>query len=397
MTTSARVANVVAAFESIYPPRWAEPGDAVGLIVGDPAAEVHKMLFAVDPVQAVVDQAIEAGADLLVVHHPLLYRPVSQVAADQPKGRVVHDLIRHGIALYVAHTNADSPAHGVSESMALALGLSEVRPLVPDSIDPLDKVVTFVPDDQVQPVIDALARAGAGAVGEYDRCAFISEGDGTFRPGPRANPAIGTRDVVEVVAETRVEMVLDRRRRADVIAALRAAHPYEEPAFDLVEMTGWAADRGSGRVGRLRRPMTLRAFADLVADALPTTAVGARVSGDLDREVTTVALAGGAGDFLLDAARASSADVYVTSDLRHHPASEFREHPDAPALVDVPHWAAEWTWLPVAEQALVAALDRRGEQVKTEVSRLCTDPWNHRASGRDTPTEPRHDHGGAHR
>jgi putative NIF3 family GTP cyclohydrolase 1 type 2 len=167
------------------------------------------------------------------------------------------------------------------------------------------------------------------------------------------------------------------------VAALKRAHPYEEPAFDVFELAGWAADRGAGRIGVLRQPRTLGEFADEVASALPRTAVGPRVSGDLDRTVSTVVVAGGAGDFLLDDARASGADVFVTSDLRHHPASEFREHPGAPALIDVPHWAAEWTWLPVAQDALMAVLDQRGLSVKSDVSRICTDPWNHRAAGSD--------------
>jgi dinuclear metal center YbgI/SA1388 family protein len=385
--TTPTLADVVSALEHLYPPRWADDWDSVGLVVGDLASDVGTVLFAVDPVQAVVDQAIEGKVDLVVVHHPLLLKPVSSVAFDSPKGRVVHELISRGIALYVAHTNADSPSHGVSESLAFALGLDNVEPLVPDSSDPLDKIVTFVPHGRVQRVIDALASEGAGAIGDYDRCAFLADGEGTFRPGPVSNPAIGSRGKVEVVAETKIEMVLPRARRNAVIRALRRAHPYEEPAFDLIEMGTWDTDRGSGRIGVLRQPVSLRAFADEVARALPATAMGARVSGDLDREVSVVAVAGGAGDFLLDEARASGADVYVTSDLRHHPASEFREHPDAPALIDVPHWAAEWTWLPVAEDALRAVLDQRGLGVKMEVSRICTDPWNYRSSGRDdTPS-----------
>lgn len=384
--TTPTLADVVSAIEHVYPPRWAEDGDPVGLVVGDLSVDVHKVMFAVDPVQAVIDQAVADRVDLLVVHHPLLFRPVSSVSSDSPKGRVVHTLVRQGIALYVAHTNADVPALGVSESLAFALGLDDVRPLVAHAVDPLDKLVTFVPPGRVQRVIDAMANAGAGSLGEYDRCAFLTDGEGTFRPGPVSNPAIGTRGKIEVVAETRIEMILPRSRREPVVEALRRAHPYEEPAFDLVEMAQWAADRGMGRVGVLRQPVTLREFADEVAAALPATSVGARVSGDLDREITVVAVAGGAGDSLLDDARAAGADVFVTSDLRHHPASEFREHPGAPALIDVPHWAAEWTWLPVAEDALIATLDRRGLAVKTEVSRICTDPWNYRASGRTAPS-----------
>jgi dinuclear metal center YbgI/SA1388 family protein len=381
VTTPPTVAEIVATVESLYPKRWAADGDAIGLIVGDPGAPVTKVLFAVDPVHEVVDEAIDLGADLLVVHHPLFYRAVHSVAADTPKGKVVHDLVTHGISLYVAHTNADSPRHGVSESIAEALGLHDVTPLVAAPADPLDKIVTFVPQRDTVAVIDALSAAGAGAIGDYDRCAFVSVGDGTFRPGDAANPTIGTPGEVETVAESRVEMVLPRSRRAAVVAALRAAHPYEEPAFDLLELASMEGDRGHGRVGELPEAVALSTFVDTVMATLPETAVGARVAGDLSRDVRRVALAGGAGDFLLDAARASEADVYVTSDLRHHPASEFREY-DGPALVDVPHWAAEWMWLPVLERELCDRLAAAGTTVETAVSRICTDPWNHRVARR---------------
>lgn len=281
--TAPTLAEVVAALEQLYPPQWADDWDAVGLVVGDPQRPVRSVLFAVDPAPAVVDQAVGGGVDLLVVHHPLLLRPVSSVAATTPKGAAVHSLITHGIALYTAHTNADSPARGVSAALAAALGVRDARPLVPD-------------------------------------------------------------------AE--------------------------------------AVDRGSGRIGELERALPLREFADRVAAALPATAVGARVAGDLDQPVRTVAVAGGAGDFLLDAVARSGADVYVTSDLRHHPAAEFRERPGAPALIDIPHWAAEWTWLPVADDALRRALDERGLAVSTEVSRVRTDPWDHRTSGPARTPDP---------
>ena len=178
----------------------------------------------------------------------------------------------------------------------------------------------------------------------------------------------------EVVEELRVEAVLPRARRSAVIRAMLAAHPYEEPAWDLLELAdaGLAAT-GTGRIGDVPET-TLRGFARAVAAALPETAHGVRVAGDPDRVVRRVAVCGGAGDFLLDQMAASDADVYVTSDLRHHPASEFLEK-DGPALVDVAHWAAEWTWLPVVQARLDAAL---GATVETRVSTLVTDPWQFR-------------------
>ena len=379
VTNSATLSGVVTGIEAVYAPRWADEGDAVGLVVGEPDASVERVLFAIDPVSVVVQEAIDYGADLLIVHHPLLYRPVRSVAADSPKGRVITDLIRHGIALYAAHTNADSPPRGVSQSLAGALGLTRLRPIVVHASDELDKIVTFVPRADAQRVLEALASAGAGAIGDYDRCAYLGEGQGTFRPGAEARPAVGRVGQIEVVDETRLEMVLPRFRRSDVLQALRSSHPYEEPAFDVLELANCDVDRGSGRIGELEEPVTLRSFASRVADTLPVTAGGARVSGDLDQPVRRVAVLAGAGDFLLDEVRRSGADVYVTSDLRHHPASELREYDGAPALIDVPHWAAEWTWLPVAQQTLSDGWRARGWTITSEVSRLCTDPWNYRA------------------
>jgi dinuclear metal center YbgI/SA1388 family protein len=268
--------DVVAVLDRLYDPRWADDWDAVGTVAGDPDAPVTKILFAVDPVQSVVDEAVEWGADLLVVHHPLWLKGVTSVAATSPKGRIVHTMINHGIALHTCHTNADSPPLGVSESMALALGLDDVRPL------------------------------------EVDR-----------------------------------------------------------------DPDGSATDRGSGRIGTLPTPVRLDDFARHVAASLPSHHSAVRVAGDADRMIATVALCGGSGDFLLPAAQAAGADVYVTSDLRHHPVSEHLEQPGACAVVDVPHWSAEWTWLPVAAAALTSALPG----LEARVSAIVTDPWTAHVPG----------------
>ena len=375
VTPPLTVAEITALLHRWYDPATAESWDAVGLVTGDPAAPVRRVLFAVDPVQAVIDEAVDWGADLLVVHHPLLLQPVSSVAATTPKGRAVHTLVTRGVALLVAHTNADVPRGGVSEAMALALGLSDLRPVEPQPGAALDKIVVFVPDAESEQLIDALAGAGAGAIGDYERCVFRSTGTGSFRPLPGAVPVVGEVGRVAEVSETRVEMVLPRSARSAVVAAMRAAHPYEEPAFDVLELAAMPGGAGHGRIGRLTAPTTLRAFVELVAQALPANGSGLRVAGDPDAQVQSVAVCGGSGDFLVERVRQLGVDAYVTSDLRHHVVSELREHPGAPALVDVPHWAAEATWLPVVEQRLRAELDARGTTVDTRVSTIVTDPW----------------------
>lgn len=369
-----RLSEVVDLVHSWYPPATADSWDAVGLVAGDPDAEVRKVALAVDATLEVAREAVEWGADLLLVHHPLFLTPVNSVAATTPKGRTLHTLTAGGCALLAAHTNADQAVGGVSQALAEAIGLRDLEPIIPAPAAPLDKIVTFVPHGAADAVRDALTGAGAGRTGDYDSCTYSTAGQGRFRPLPGANPTIGTVGEVETVEEVRIEAVLPRGRRGPVVAALLAAHPYEEPAFDVVELADPATTAtGTGRIGSVG-PMTLAEFAAGVDRALPETVQGVRVAGDPNRLVRRVAVCGGAGDFLLDRLAGSDCDVYLTSDLRHHRAGEFVEQ-NGPALVDVAHWAAEWTWLPVVQARLAQAL---GDRVETRVSTLRTDPWRFR-------------------
>ncbi|MFI6507709.1 Nif3-like dinuclear metal center hexameric protein [Streptosporangium sp. NPDC050855] len=273
------LAEIVTELETRYDPRWAESWDAVGLVCGDPAAEVRRILFAVDPTAAVAEEALDWGAGLIVTHHPLYLRGTTSVAATTPKGRLVHTLIRNDVALFAAHTNADVADPGVSDALARAVGLT--GPLVP--LRPAD-------DD------------------------------------PR---------------------------------------------------------RGLGRIGSLPAPLPLAEFARQAARGLPATAGGLRVAGDPARPVQRVAVSGGAGDSLLGTARAAGVDVFLTADLRHHPASEFVEDPGAPALIDAAHWATEWPWLADAAGHLTSAMAARGINVETRVSETVTDAWNTTAKCED--------------
>ncbi|GAB3259999.1 Nif3-like dinuclear metal center hexameric protein [Nocardioides dilutus] len=367
----ATLSDVVDLLHGWYPPGTADSWDAVGLVAGDPDQPVHKVLFAVDPAPAVAEEAATWGADLLVVHHPLFLKPVHGIARTTPKARTLGVLLDAGCALLTAHTNADQAVGGVSEALATTLGLRNLAPVLPRDPAPVDKLTVYVPAADAERVREALAAAGAGVIGDYDSASFSGPGEGRFRPRAGAAPAVGEVGRLEVVDEVRVEVVLARPLRAAVVTAMLAVHPYEEPAYDVVELApATSGETGSGRIGDVD-PTTLGEFAGLVADRLPRTAGGVRVGGDPERPVGRVAVCGGAGDFMLDAVLATDADVYVTSDLRHHPASEFLEH-GGPALVDVAHWAAEWTWLPVVETKVRAAL---GDTVGTRVSTVVTDPW----------------------
>jgi dinuclear metal center YbgI/SA1388 family protein len=364
--------EVIAALDARYDPALAEDWDAVGLVCGDPEEPVRSVLFAVDPTAAVVDEAIAAGVDLLVTHHPLLLTPVHGVPATDPKGRLVHRLVRSGVALFTAHTNADrAPEHGVNDALAAVLGVVDVRPLESVPAPGTDTLVVFVPVGVSDQLVDALSAAGAGVIGDYTRCVWQTTGTGTFIPGAETHPAIGRRGEVEQVPEIRLEMVVPRARRAEVLRALLELHPYEDPGYAFFENSATPSRAGLGRVGELARPVPLREFADLVAAALPGTPGGVRISGDPDRTVRTVAVCGGSGASMLDAAASAGADVFVTSDLKHHAASEATEGA-GPALVDVAHFASEWPWLPVAADLLHHDL---GGRVQVAVSARPTDPW----------------------
>src|SRR5450830_1182789 len=364
-----------------------------------PAGSVHDVidhLTAAPTLDAVVGEAVAWGADLVVTHHPLLLRGVHSVAATTFKGALLHRLIRSGIGLYAAHTNADAAPHGVAEALAAAVGLVDLEPLEPIAAEALDKHVVFVPVADAGRLVDALALAGAGAIGAYTRCAWTATGDGTFTPSAEARPALGRAGEIATVVEARVEMVAPRRLRSAVVAAMRAAHPYEEPAFDVLELARWDGPTGIGRVGRLAEPTTLLGFAERVAGVLPATAQGVRFAGDPDARVTRVAVVGGSGDSLFDSVRAARVDAYLTADLRHHPASELRERaefdaapgqPSPPYLVDVAHFASEWPWLRLAAADLSSALAPAGTTVETRISTQRTDPWTARVSSPQMQSE----------
>lgn len=375
-----RLGEVSSALEDWYDPRTAESWDAVGLVCGDPSDTVRTILLAVDPVAAVAAEAEQLAAQLIITHHPLLLDAVHSVAATTPRGALLHRLITAGRALFVSHTNADAADPGVSDALAARLGIEVQGPLEALAAPAADRLGVYVPIDGAQHLIDAVSAAGAGAAGHYERAAWLTEGEGTFRPLPGAAPAIGAVGRIEQVAEARVEMMVPRGRRDAVLAALRAAHPYEVPAFDLVEQATLPSRLGIGRIGRLPAPMPLRAFAAHAARVLPPTSWGVRAAGDPDKLVSSVAVCGGAGGSLIEAARAAGADAYLTSDLRHHSAGDAmsarpgaRDGAGGPmALLDAAHWATESPWL---DALAVRLRSRFGTTVSVHVSTISTDPW----------------------
>lgn len=366
-----RLAEVMAVLEEAYPAVLAHDWDSVGLVCGDPDEPVESVTVAVDATAAVVDTMPPRG--LLLAHHPLLLRGVDTVSAGTAKGALIHRLIRAGSALFTAHTNADAARPGVSDALAVTLGLTVEEVLDPAPGGPLlDKWVVFVPAGHTASVRAALFAAGAGAIGAYTHSSWTVAGTGQFRPGADAQPAIGAVGEVQQVPEDRVEVIAPAGIRSRMLERLRAAHPYEEPAFDVVTLAPLPAGVGIGRVGALDRPQRFADFVARVGAALPKTTWGVRAAGDPDRPVSRVAVCGGAGDSLLNTAAAADVQAYVTADLRHHPADEHRRRSDL-GLVDVAHWASEYPW---CEQAARLLRNHFGTSLTVAVSAVRTDPWN---------------------
>lgn len=344
-----KLAEVIELLDEAYPPRLAEGWDSVGLVCGDPDADVDRVLVCVDVTDAVVDAALERNAQLIVAHHPLLLRGVDTVAANTPKGALIHRLIRGGCALFTAHTNADRALGGVNDALAAALGLQVTGPVeYLDAVRSLDRWGVMVPPAQADEVLAAMFDAGAGEVGEYSECAWRVDGAGQFRPGDDANPTIGTAHELTTLRETRIELVAARAARARVTQALKDSHPYEEPAYDVVELVGGEREWGLGRIGTLAEPLTLTAFTEHVASSL---GVEARGAGDPGATIRTVAVCGGAGDSLLGTVARLGVDAYVTGDLRHHPVDEHLRA-GGPAVVDAGHWGTEFPWCATVAELL---------------------------------------------
>ena len=345
---SVHLRDVTAVLDDAYPPGLAHDWDSVGLVCGDPDEVIDSVTVAVDATAAVADTVGPRG--LLLAHHPLLLRGVDTVAASTPKGALIHRLIRGGAALFTAHTNADAASPGVSDALAEALGLTVEAVLDPaDGVSAVDKWVIFIPGENAEALRSALFAAGAGA-----------------------HPAIGTAGALERPPEDRVEVVAPAGIRDRVLAALRTAHPHDEPAFDVVSLAPLPSDVGIGRIGTVARPQRFADFAARVYSALPKTTWGVRASGEADAMVTRVAVCGGSGDSLLAAAAAAGVQAYVTADLRHHPADEHRRGSDV-GLVDVAHWASEYPWCTQAAELLRAQF---GAALAVTVCPLRTDPWN---------------------
>jgi len=347
---SLRVTNIVQIFEE-WAPQWvAWEKDNVGLQVGDEHNKVTRILVTLDVTEQIVYEAIAQKAELIVSHHPLLFRPPSAMVASDPIGKVVLQLAEQKIALFSAHTNLDYAQGGVNFALAEKLGLKDIRFLTPLN-NSLSKIVVFVPVGHVERMLSAMTHAGAGVLGKYSSCSFGSKGTGSFYGSPVSNPFLGKRRKLEFVDETRLEMIAPRDVVSDVIAAIKAVHPYEEPAYDIYFTENTNPNFGMGALGRLPKPQQLGYFLRSLKRILSVEAL--RFTGSLTHKIQNIAVCGGAGSDLLPEAITAKADALITADVRYH---AFQKANNSIALIDAGHWETEHVILkPIAARLRSAA------------------------------------------
>lgn len=356
--------------EELAPKRLAFDWDSVGLQLGSSHGTVNKVLIALDFDEHVLAEARREGVDFILTHHPFIYRPLSAVRTDLPQGRLIAAALAAGVRIYTSHTNLDVVGGGVNDALAARLDLHELEVLQVSGAQCFEKIAVFVPNGHEDKVRDALAAAGAGWVGNYSHCTFQSPGTGTFIPREGTNPYSGEQGKLERAAEVRLETIYPAELRKRVVSAMLSAHPYEEAAYDLYPLLNTGKAYGLGRVGKLKQACTLDKFCEVVKEKLGITSL--RLAGEA-KQIKKVAVCGGSGGELAQAALFAGADILVTGDLKYHQARDAEAI--GIAVIDAGHDATERVIIPVLCTYLRDKLTQDGYNVEVLASAVATAPW----------------------
>jgi dinuclear metal center YbgI/SA1388 family protein len=361
---AATVKDILACLDAAYPFSWAVPEDRVGLQVGDPSAPVTTVLVALEASLAVVAEARDHGAELLLTHHPLLYQPVTEIREDRPQGRLLAELLRAGMAAAACHTNLDLAPEGMNEHLGQELGLQDLEVLEPLRRDAWRKLAVFVPVGYEDRVRAALCNDHVGVIGRYSHCTFAARGQGTYLPLEGAQPFRGEVAALSRAEESRLEVVVPESEVAPTLARLKKAHPYEEVACDLYPLADAGPTLGFGRVGRLPQALSWEEVVNRVKEVFAVP--GVRVWGRPPAAVSRLAVCGGSGGDLIGQAQQKGASVYVTGEVRHHQAvpglgEEF-------ALIEVGHFASEVVFMPAWAAQLGRLFQEHGLAVQVRTA-----------------------------
>ncbi len=329
------IKNITNFLDDKVPPMLQESYDNSGFLIGDKNQELTGALLCVDVTEAVVDEAIEKSCNLIVSHHPLIFKGLKRLTGQDDVARTVQKIIRNDLSVYAAHTNLDSVDFGVSNILAKKIGLSNLKIMDPKP-GILKKLVVFCPSDYAEKVRKAIFEAGAGNIGDYDSCSFNLEGQGSFKAGDNSDPFVGEKGELHYEAEVRVETVFPEFLKGKVLNAMIAAHPYEEVAYDIYPLDNKFEQAGLGMIGALDKELDADEFLNDLKSRLDLKAI--RHTNATGKKVKKVAVCGGAGSFLIGKAKSMGADIFVTADLKYH---DFFAAEDDFILVDVGHYESE--------------------------------------------------------
>ncbi len=329
------IQDIVRFLDEIFPPAYAETFDNTGLLTGDPQEPLKGILVSHDTTEAVVEEALAEGKNLIVSFHPIIFHGLKRLTGRDYVERTVMKAIRHGIAVYSPHTAMDNHLRGVSYLTLQKLGLKNIRVLLPRE-KTIAQLVTYVPHEQAEKVRSALFSAGAGHIGNYEECSYNLEGYGTFKAKEGANPFVGEINQRHTEPETRISVIFPVHLQKKVLHAMYEAHPYEEPAYEIFITENDNPEVGIGSIGEWDKPMAETDFLDLVKEKLQVPFV--KHSELTGKKITKVASVGGSGSFAIDAARQAGADVFITGDLKYH---DFFKAENQILLVDAGHYETE--------------------------------------------------------
>jgi dinuclear metal center YbgI/SA1388 family protein len=321
--------------EELIPPSFQEHYDNSGLQIGDPAALIDSVLLTVDVTAEVVAEAGEHGCNLIISHHPLIFTPLKRIAGGSETERCIASAVKGSIAIYSAHTSFDNVSWGVSHILAEKMGLTKISVLAPLK-GKLSKLITFVPVAHAGRVREALFAAGAGHIGNYDRCSFSVSGDGTYRPGEDTDPYAGQVGEDHTEPELRIEAVMPSHLSSSCVRALLATHPYEEVAYDIITLENEYHGAGAGAIGTLPVPLTVTKLLEKLKELTGIPVI--RYSGDAARTLATIAVCGGSGSDLISTAARAGADAFVTGDVKYH---AFTQAPRDMIVADIGHYESE--------------------------------------------------------
>jgi dinuclear metal center YbgI/SA1388 family protein len=330
-----KIKEVISRLESFAPIMLQESYDNAGLIVGDTETEITSILVSLDTTEAIIDEAIQNGCNLIVSHHPIIFKGLKKINGSNYIERVIISAIKNNIAIYAMHTNLDNVNHGVNHMIAKRLGLKNMRILMPKN-DVILKLAVYVPKSHAQDVRSAMFNAGAGNIGNYSSCSFNSEGTGTYLANANANPHKGEVGKIHHEAEIKIEVIIPEFLQKKIVDEMLKVHPYEEVAYDLLSLKNVQNQIGSGMIGELETSVDEYSFLSFLKEKMKTECI--RHTALLNKPIRTVALCGGAGSFLLGAAKARNADIFISGDFKYH---DFFDADNQLVIADIGHYESE--------------------------------------------------------